>query len=103
MPITLAGNNLLLPDQNGQLAKWLDLYLSVNDSNLWPLSLARDSTRNESQGRHATLVGIPRVNWPDPPAPRINVLYWPITGADRWARGIFLCGDETHDAGDMVS
>ena len=35
-------------------------------------------------------IGLPVYNWPAPPPLRINQVYWPVTGASRWAYGLFL-------------
>lgn len=36
--------------------------------------------------------------WPSPPAIRLNSLWWPRTGATRWARGLFLVTDAVLEA-----
>jgi hypothetical protein len=41
-------------------------------------------------------LGLPVVNWPRPPLPRLNTLYWP-TGATRWAHGYFLATKATKE------
>lgn len=81
--ITYAGEPLCIEDLGGGLRNWMDKFL--------PLDNMRDqSMLSPSQvGDH-----FPQPNYPDPPPPKINTLYWP-TGAARWARGYFLA---TRDA-----
>lgn len=48
-----------------------------------------------------TNIGLPLVNWPKPPPLRLNQLYWPCTGASRWAEGVFLCNGQAKN--DIMS
>lgn len=92
MGITYAGRPLLLPDPDGELAAWLGNYLPVEDLRAISAPLIRDTNRTESRG--PARVGIARPNYPPPPRPRLNSLYWP-TGAGRWAFGLFLADAAT--------
>lgn len=93
--LTLAGYPLLLPDNDRELSRWLDAFASLDD-----LQAASDLTTLAASERAGTResnkygVGLPVPNWPDPPPPRLNSLWWP-TGASRWARGYFLCDGTT--------
>lgn len=73
---------------------WVNARLPLEEANLYgPLHSPVD-TRHDSN-KHS--IGIPLYNWPDPPAPKLNSLYWP-TGASRWARGWFICNGTAKDA-----
>ncbi|MFO1040979.1 MAG: hypothetical protein U0941_04290 [Planctomycetaceae bacterium] len=111
MPIRFAGIDLLLEDPEGMVRSWLDQHLSELYATIFCLENATiregrfASIRNmgaptaggssASSGFPLTdtstvrRVGLPVANYPRPPRPRINSLYWP-TGATRWAHGLFL-------------
>jgi hypothetical protein len=87
--ITLAGVELVIPDKRRKLARWLEQYLPLMDLRDQCGPVALNSQRTQSRSGFKSGVGLPLPNYPDPPAPKINTLYWP-TGASRWARGYFL-------------
>lgn len=100
--LTYAGQPLLLPDPDGQLARWLARVLPQGDARKWtwpsvpfgdPTALPRWRGEVEQLGLR---LGMPRINWPPPPRPRLNSLWWP-TGATRWACGWFLADQTTLD------
>ena len=81
----------LLFDHNQQAQRFMDRYLPLEQMVAPPENTARDDWHSNSMGQG--FIGLPRPNYPPPPPPRINTLYWPI-GATRWARGWFLCDTE---------
>lgn len=95
--LTFAGEPLLFPDAK------VDAFLARN-LELLDMSQFADMQPRLASGRHAVRsrfeqnkgLGLPVVNWPAPPPPRINTLYWP-TGATRWAMGWFLATRKTRD------
>jgi|GEM_PF-5680799 len=92
----LTFSNVPLLFDCGRVAQqFLDRYLPVEQMIAPPENPARDDwhTNTIGQGR----AGLPRPNYPPPPRPQVNTLYWP-TGAARWARGWFLCDQAGHDA-----
>jgi hypothetical protein len=95
MPITFAGQPLLLEDIDGTLARWIERNLSLEDLRLFGAQPAayfdgRTLPRHDMRA----FVGLPTFNYPTPPRLKINALYWP-TGAARWAQGLFLCDHKT--------
>ena len=84
----------LLFDMNRQAQQFLDRYLPIEQLVTPPDNPARDDWHCNTAGQGR--VGLPRPNYPPPPRPQINTLYWP-TGATRWARGWFLCDQEGVD------
>lgn len=109
MPINFAGVDLLLEDPEGAVRTWLDQHLSELYASIFCLdnTAVREArfasitntgspvTGTGSSGFPASdtatvrRVGLPVANYPRPPKPQINSLYWP-TGAMRWAHGLFL-------------
>jgi hypothetical protein len=56
-----------------------------------PIRPARSRGRDRPQGQTGHAVGLPRHNWThQPPKYRVNTLWWPCTGASRFAVGLFL-------------
>lgn len=87
--ITLGGRQCLMPDEYGELAKWLDRYLPLDALRDQAPSASLINNRPQSRSGNKAFVGLPLPNYPAPPPVKINTLYWP-TGAARWARGYFL-------------
>lgn len=94
--ITLADIPLLLPDKTGEVQGWLDAYLPLETMREQATPEALASHRAKSRSGYRAGVGLPLPNYPPPPRPKINSLYWP-TGASRWARGYFLATDAILD------
>ena len=95
--IYLAGVGLAFPDEDGRLQAWLDQYLALetlHDQAPTPVSLTTNRPQTRSGYKPGTGLALP--NYPPPPCPKINSLYWP-TGATRWARGYFLADGERTD------
>ena len=98
--ITYAGIPLLIPDEDGDLARFLDHYLPLQETYLF------GPTRHAVSAKcappfatgHPTGLGVP--NYPPPPPLKINSLYWP-TGASRWSRFCGLC--TTEQLGDLLA
>lgn len=98
MLVSFGGIPLLLQDPEGIVGTMLERHLDETCASIFcELNTAiienrADSIRNNTQTtvRH---VGIPVGNYPLPPKPRINSLYWP-TGAKRWSHGLFLIDGE---------
>lgn len=80
MTIQFAGVDLLFDNPSGELSRWLDRYLSLEDLRLWGV---------EPLSRFNANLAIPYPNFSNPPPLRFNQLYWP-TGASRWAFGLFI-------------
>lgn len=91
--ITLADYPLVMPDTDGQFTDWQEKFQASACYNLFAEPAAAKSYRYQSRYPSAVGVGLPIPNYPPPPAPRINTIYWP-TGATRWARGYFLATGE---------
>jgi hypothetical protein len=94
MPISYAGFDLCLESE--ELREYLECHLPT-----WETSLLSDflgvgrTNRTEARNTNAPgAPGVPRPNYPDPPALKINSLYWP-TGATRWGRYLGLCDTDT--------
>jgi hypothetical protein len=85
----------LLFDQDRQAQRFLDRFLPFQDLVVPPDNPAHHDWQGNTYGQGRA--GLPRPNYPPPPQPRINTLYWP-TGAVRWARGWFLCDQAGVDA-----
>ena len=80
----------LSDDRYNQLVPWIDTFLPGLTKDLFaPVQRTRV---NSISGKRA-FVDMPTPNYPAPPIPRINTLYWP-TGATRWATGLFLTNGE---------
>lgn len=95
--ISLAGVDLCLEDFDGEVSQFLKRYLPLEDLRLFgasPVSFRKSRRFDPPDGRIAFGAEVP--NWPEPPALRINSLYWP-TGASRWAHGVFLATREQLD------
>jgi len=92
------GIELLFPDQDGELAKFLREHQHVDDTVEFAESLNDVSPRRGLQSWYGVRKGIGQTiaNYPKPPQPQLNTLYWP-TGATRWARGFFLAGGAAKD------
>lgn len=87
--ITLGRIPLLLADTQGVLQAWLDRNFPFEDIRDQAESVSLCTNRPQSRSGYAPATGLPLPNYPDPPRPKLNSLYWP-TGASRWARGYFL-------------
>lgn len=105
--LTFAGEPLLFPGHLGmnppdapdlpleqwrELDKWLQYHHSLDDLGQFGAMEARVASGRQacrSRFEQNKGLGLPVMNWPAPPPPRLNTLYWP-TGATRWARGWFL-------------
>lgn len=93
MPLLTYAGVPLLFDIDKQLADFLD-----RNQRLDELVLNGEPAHKAGwQGNptsNSTNIGLPTINWPQGPAPKINQLYWPCTGASRWAEGLFICTGE---------
>ena len=91
MSISFAGVDLCLADPDGELAAFLERSLPLDDMRLWGEDVIADRIGNwQAQYPETPQFGLPRYNWPAPPRMKLNTLWWPVTGATRWARGLFL-------------
>lgn len=90
MSLSFAGVPLVLPDRGGRLERFLAEYQCLDELRAFSTDACWQAT-NRRQGRSgfAAAVHMSSPNWPSPPAPKLNTLYWP-TGAARWAWGLFL-------------
>jgi hypothetical protein len=95
--LTYAGEELLFPTID--IVDFFERNQPLED-----LSQFSEQTASMAAGRHSTRIrpehthgfGLPVYNWPAPPQPRLNTIWWP-TGATRWARAWFLVTRETRD------
>lgn len=94
MPILVDNIATLLPDQDGELAAFLDRYLSLEGMRIFANSGELDELRVISPLEESSqiVLTIAKANWPESPTPQINTLYWP-TGATRWASCLLLADD----------
>lgn len=79
----------LIHDFRREAGGFIDRYQPLADKVLhgdFPYSALWQSNPNGG----ATNIGLPVVNWPKAPSLRLNQLYFPVTGASRWAEGLFL-------------
>lgn len=88
--ITYAGQPCLLEDPDGKLRAWFERYWDWDDLRVTGATPSA-CLQNRIGGRRDidNSVGMPVVNWPEPPRLRINTLYWP-SGATRWAICLLL-------------
>lgn len=92
--LTFAGYPLLF-DQGGQARSFQEAFQRINLSlpyiaeSIWRMD-GKEGPVGQSH------VGLSMPNYPPPPPPRVNELYWP-QGMSRWARGLFLVTTETKD------
>lgn len=92
--LTFAGEPLLFPTP--EVEAFLARNLELLDMRQYGSAQSRyGSCRHAIRSRFEQNkgLGLPIINWPEPPPARINTLYWP-TGATRWAQGWFLVSDE---------
>lgn len=96
MPQLLFANQPLLYDFNRETAGFLERYQHLDDTVLSGEFLFKSTWQGNPMDE--TNIGLPLVNWPKPPPLRLNQLYWPCTGASRWAEGVFLCNGKAKNA-----
>lgn len=94
MPSLTYKNIPLIFDWQQAVADFMEKNQRIDDLLKFPEATSRYSWQTGPVW-HKNRIGLPRYNWPDPPTVRINQLYWPCTGATRWAFGLFLA-DTTH-------
>lgn len=88
---TYAGIQLGFPDSDGAIQRWCDRYRPIDDIFSYSQPSHAVEGRDRPQGQHGHAVGLPRFNWTyQPPRYRLNTLWWPCTGASRFAVGLFL-------------
>ena len=90
MYMSYAGVPLLLDDPGGEIGSWVSRYLSYEDMRYfaWQSPYVEDG-RVRPRRMHRQAVGLGTPNFPPPPRPKINTLYWP-TFASRWSVGFFM-------------
>lgn len=95
MAISYAGVSLVLEDPDREYQQWLERALSLKDLNWFgPEPLHYREGRDRPRGNHKSRVGLAVPNWIHrPPRWRLNTLWWPCTGAARFAQGLFLASD----------
>ncbi len=89
MSFTFCGEQLVVLDAGHELADWFDRYFALDDTRLYSQHLGLSDGRDRPRSSAKSRVGLGTPNWPAPPRPKLNTLYWP-TGASRWAVGWFL-------------
>lgn len=94
--LTFAGEPLLFP--SAELMGWIERnqdLTELSEPSVQPRFMsARHALRSRIEPNKG--LGLPVINWPIPPRPRLNTLYWP-TGATRWAQGWFLATQQARD------
>lgn len=78
----------LLYDKDQQAGTFLRRYQPIEDL-IAQVDFSISSQNNKHSSVGLSNIGLTLPNYPPPPPPRVNQLYWP-TGAARWARGYFL-------------
>jgi hypothetical protein len=91
----------LLHDKDFQVQDFLDLYLPI-DQLISEIDESLHRKTSRTNERDDSFVGLPVPNYPAPPRLKVNQLYWP-TGASRWARGYFLCTENTKKSLTTIS
>ena len=101
MPQLLFAGEPMLHDFNREADGFLEKFQRLDDAVLnGEFNPARTWQGNPMD---ETNVGLPLVNWPKGPPLRLNSLYYPVTGASRWAEGLFLCTGATKRAIDTCN
>lgn len=93
MSISFAGVDLLLPDPDHELQRWIDRNLSLEDVRLFGAPIEHTEGRWIPRRSERNKVGLPIPNWSAPPRLVLNSLWWP-TGASRWAIGLYFCTEQ---------
>ena len=95
MAISYAGVSLILEDPDREYQQWLERALSLKDINWFgPEPLHYREGRDRPRGNHKSRVGLAVPNWKHrPPRWKLSTLWWPCTGAARFAQGLFLASD----------
>jgi hypothetical protein len=91
--LTFAGEPLLF-DWQYETGRFQELYQRLDETVLNGLFPHRYTWQTSAISK-TTNIGLPIVMWPEAPPLRLNQLYYPVTGATRWAEGVFLCNGET--------
>ncbi len=81
---------IIMEDPGGKYAAWAERHLSFEDTRWFgDEPVAMRGHRYAPEPTDTSQVGIPLINWPAPPRPKLNTL-WVPSGATRWSRGWFL-------------
>jgi len=91
--LTFAGEPLLF-DWQYETGHFQELYQRLDETILNGLFPHRYTWQTSAISKSVN-VGLPLVLWPEAPPLKLNQLYYPVTGASRWAEGVFLCNGET--------
>lgn len=98
MSLTYAGVPLLLPDRAGRLERFLTEYQCLDELRAFATESSwQAADRKDGRSGFTAGINMPTPNWPSPPSPKLNTLYWP-SGAARWAWGLFLASKSQVDA-----
>jgi hypothetical protein len=98
MSLTFAGVPLLLPDRFGRLERFMAEYQCLDELRAFSAEATwQAADRKDGRSGFTAKVNLSAPNWPTPPAPKLNTLYWP-SGASRWAWGLFLATKTQRDA-----
>ena len=82
----------LCMDFRREAAEFLDRYQGIEDLLRLDFQPHKSSWQTNPVDVQSN-IGLPLINWPDPPPLRVNQIYWP-TGASRFAYGLFLATGE---------
>lgn len=100
--VFFGGQPVSLTDPDGRYQQWLDDYQSLRDRRLFagaPVAYTEGRLRprgaflGQTNSSSTINVGLPQFNWTDPPRLKLNTLWWPATGACRWAFALLLMHD----------
>src|SRR5574343_1055710 len=81
---------LVTPDVDGDLRDRINRFTPEQRLALFGRNQWVASERNGSRYDNRQAVGLPIVNWPERPPIELNTVYWPVTGATRWAHALVL-------------
>ena len=86
---TVNGYNGVVEDTEGKLADFLSQKQELGYLN-YPVFPHSTFSPADYSSDFPNAITLSPENWPDPPRPRLNQLYWPATGATRCAYGLIL-------------
>lgn len=94
LELSLGGQPLVLPDINGNVVDAIERLQSTELLG-YPTHPCASWEPISYEPNFPSTIDINPPNWPTPPKLRINEIYWPVTGASRYAYGYLLvCEDQ---------
>ena len=101
MPSLTYNSVPLIFDMNREADEFLEKYQPLGQTILSGEFLHKSTWQGNPMDENN--IGLPLVNWPMPPPLSVGALYWPCTGATRWAEGLFLCNGQAKNAIDSCT